>query len=81
MRIEVRLFAVAKELAGGPTLVVDLADGATVGDLRRALGEAIPTLRPMLKGMRLAVGHQYVDDSATIYTGDEVALIPPVSGG
>jgi len=81
VRVEVRLFAIAKELAGGPTVAVELAEGASVGDLRRALGEAVPGLGDMLGGMRLAVGQEYVGDDVVIRDRDEVALIPPVSGG
>ena len=81
MRIEVRLFAVAKELAGGPTVGVELPEPASVRSLRSALGDRFPALKPLLRGMRLAVGHEYVGDDTTLGPGDEVALIPPVSGG
>jgi MoaE-MoaD fusion protein len=72
----VRLFAVLRERAGSDSLEIDLDDGATVADAVRALA-------PVADGMpfRVALNREYADDSAPITEGDELAAIPPVSGG
>jgi molybdopterin synthase catalytic subunit/molybdopterin converting factor small subunit len=76
MQIEVRLFAGLREIAGARERVVELPDGAVAGDVWDALelGSEPP-------GLLLALNHAYVERSASLAEGDEVALIPPVSGG
>ena len=81
MRIEVRLFALARQLAGSPVVIVDVPVPATAGGVRTALRLAYPTLAELLSGMRIAVDSEYVEDDRQIAPGSEVALIPPVSGG
>jgi molybdopterin synthase catalytic subunit len=80
MQVHVRLFASAREAAGTSRLTVELPDGATVGD---AIG-AVTRLHPLVGGIRqlvLARNRDYVGLEAPLGDGDEVALIPPVSGG
>ena len=78
MRVVVRLFAGLRERAGTGEQEVELADGATAADvwasLRDGLGE-----RP--DGLVLAVNRSYAAEDTPLADGDEVALIPPVSGG
>ena len=76
MRVAVRLFAGLRERAGVGSLEVDLPDGATVADVwpRLELGEE-PS------GLLYALNRDYADRAAGLSEGDEVALIPPVSGG
>lgn len=81
MTITVQLFARARELAKAGEAIVALADGATVGDLRAALANRLPALRELLAVSRIAVNHEFTADSNAIHTTDEVAVIPPVSGG
>lgn len=81
MRARVHLFAVARQRAGRPSVEVDLPDGATVADLKRALRETVPDLAAVLPAARLAVNAEYADDAAPVPPGAEIALIPPVSGG
>ena len=81
MQLSVRLFAALRERAGTDELRLDgLPDGATVADLKRELLARFPELRS-LDHVRAAVGNAYVDEASTLREGDEVALIPPVSGG
>ncbi|WP_165250845.1 NTP transferase domain-containing protein [Paludisphaera soli] len=77
----VRLFAIARQLAGGPEVVVALDDPATVADLRRALVEQHPTLGSIADRVRIAVDDEYAEDDAVLPPGATLALIPPVSGG
>ena len=82
MTVNVRLFAVLRERAGTDSIAVDLADGATVGDAIAALAET-PELAGVLDRLpvAMAVNRDYAAADTTLSEGDEVALIPPVSGG
>jgi molybdopterin synthase catalytic subunit/molybdopterin converting factor small subunit len=76
MRITVRLFAVLRERAGCGERELDLGDGSRVGDVWGALG-----LGDEPAGIAYARNREYADRDAALSDGDEVALIPPVSGG
>lgn len=78
--LRVAVFAGMADLAGGRLLEVPWA-GGTVGDLRRALAAAHPQLEPLLARSAVARGTCYVPDDARLAIGDDVAVIPPVSGG
>ena len=81
MLVDVLLFAAAKVRAGSPTTVVELAEPATVADLKSALVRSCPALAPMMDSVRVAVNSTYAEDDDPIPPGAEVAVIPPVSGG
>ncbi|MHC4879716.1 MAG: MoaD/ThiS family protein [Planctomycetota bacterium] len=81
MQLQIRLFARAQELAGAPSVAVDLPDQATVADLRSALGTQYPGLQPLLQHLHVAIGTDYADDSATLSESSSVTCFPPVSGG
>lgn len=83
MVLHVRLFAVLRERAGRDSLEIELAEGATVRDALRALTAASEPLGEALEAMPLvmAVNRSYASEEATLSAGDELALIPPVSGG
>jgi molybdopterin synthase catalytic subunit/molybdopterin converting factor small subunit len=81
VRVTVRLYAVVRERAGQPHLLLDLPDPATVGDLRRALAKALPAVAGILPHARIALGEEFADDATRIPTGVEASVIPPVSGG
>src|SRR5215218_2191631 len=74
MLVSVRLFAGLRERAGAARLDVELPDDATVADLLAAM-ELAP------RSCVAAVNREYADGGARISPGDEVALVPPVSGG
>ena len=82
MQVSIRLFAVFRERAGRERLDLELADGATVADALATLG-AEPGLGELLAKMpvRVALNREYVSEEAPITPDDELALIPPVSGG
>jgi molybdopterin synthase catalytic subunit len=80
--VRVRLFAILRERAGRDSLTLELTEGATVADALEALaGE--PGLGELLARLPLgvAVNREYAGMDATLGAGDELALIPPVSGG
>jgi molybdopterin converting factor subunit 1 len=81
MTLTVRLFARVRDLAGSDTVGVELPAAATVADLRRTLADRFPALGELLARSAVAVNHDFADDSRPLSAGDEVAVIPPVSGG
>jgi molybdopterin converting factor small subunit len=81
MKVQVRLFARARDLAGADTVVVELPEGATVGDVRRRLAAAYPALAGLLERSALAVGDEFAEDTRRLPVAAEIALLPPVSGG
>ena len=81
MKVRVKLFAVAKELAGCDELAIDLPQGATVGDLRATVMSTSPMLARIVPHALWAVGVEYANDDTALNEKSEVALIPPVSGG
>lgn len=81
MKVSVKLFARARDLAGAPSVDIELPNGATVAQLKAALLENSPALRPMAATLLVAVGSEYASESAVIAPGAEVACFPPVSGG
>ncbi|MBT8462138.1 MAG: MoaD/ThiS family protein [Gemmatimonadetes bacterium] len=78
--VPVRLFGRHREAAGEPVLPVELADGATVADLKTALAQH-PAFGTSLDGAAVAVNRTYRSDESLVVEGDEVAIIPPVAGG
>lgn len=81
MQVRVRLFGPARDLLGKDAVDFPLPDSATVAILRERLSAAFPSLYPLLPRCRFAVNGEYVDETIPLRDGDEVALIPPVSGG
>ena len=84
MILEVRLFAILRERAGTGSVSVELPDdGATVADALRALGAQSAPLASALDALTvvMAVNREYAGEDAILAPGDELALIPPVSGG
>lgn len=78
--VAVALFAGMAALAGTRSASLPWP-GGTVGDLRRALAAACPPCAPLLERSAVAVGGRYAGDDVPVAPGDDVAVIPPVSGG
>jgi sulfur-carrier protein len=76
---KVRAFGITKEILGSKEKVIQF-DGQTVADLRRILVESYPELQS-LRSLMVAINNVYAEDSQFLQEGDEIALIPPVSGG
>jgi len=81
MRVTVRLFARLRDLAGSGELVRDVPSPATVQTVWRGLVADMPALGEYERTMSVAVNADYSKMSATVGEGDEVAFLPPVSGG
>ena len=81
MTIRVKLFAAMRDLTGDDVAEVELPDGATVGDLRREMGKLLPLARSLLNRSGVAVNHDLAENDRVLQATDELAVIPPVSGG
>ena len=81
MRIKVKLFAILRERANVAELQIELSERSTVDDARQAILQNLPQLAPLLKRIAFAVNQSYVSTDTILKDGDELALIPPVSGG
>ena len=81
MTLTVHLFARGRELAGADTIAAELPAAATVADLRRTLAARFPAIAGLLERSAVAVNHDFAEDDRVLSAGDEVAVIPPVSGG
>ena len=81
MRARVRLFARLSELAGTRETEVELGEGLSVGDAYRLLCQRYPDLADYSHSLMFAVNAHYVSPEHPLADGDELALIPPVSGG
>ncbi|HLX37518.1 MAG TPA: molybdopterin converting factor subunit 1 [Candidatus Binataceae bacterium] len=80
-RLTIKLFATLRERAGAPELTREFADDATVAQIWARLKTEFPALEGHRDAVRFAVNQEYVDDDYRPRAGDEIAFIPPVSGG
>ena len=81
MRVRVRLFARLRELAGTGELEREAPAGATVRTIWDLLVREYPAIAPYADSMSCAVNADYARMTTTVGDGDEVAFLPPVSGG
>ena len=81
MQLSVRLFARARDLAGSEIVTVELADGASVADLKSALAEQHESLASIVPHLLVAIGTDYAEDSTSLSSDADVSCFPPVSGG
>ncbi len=81
MKIRVLFFASCREIVGMRQCDMEVADGISVAQLKRILMAEFPGLNRLSQSLTAAVNAEYVNDSAPLQDADEVALIPPVSGG
>jgi molybdopterin synthase catalytic subunit len=80
-RLTIKLFATLRERAGTPELTRDYPDDVTVEQIWACLKAEFPALEGHRDAVRFAVNQEYVDDDYRPHPGDEIAFIPPVSGG
>ena len=81
MRVTVRLFARLRDLAGTGELVRDVPAASTIDGVWRHLVAEMPAFGEYERTMSVALNADYSRMSATVKDGDEVAFLPPVSGG
>jgi MoaE-MoaD fusion protein len=81
MRVRVLFFGMLKDVAGKSDEFVDLPTGAAVRDALRELASQSPEIKRAMGSLAVAVNQQYAGAQTLLKEGDEVALLPPVSGG
>ena len=81
MRVALLCFGVLKDVFGGERDVVDLPAGASVADLMEMLRGELPQDTQVWRSLAVAVNREYAGLATVLHEGDEVALLPPVSGG
>ena len=81
MTVKVLFFASCRDLVGAREQQVALSSGATVGDLIAEIASEHARFVEMAPSLMVSVNQEYMDRSTALKDGDEVAFIPPVSGG
>ena len=81
MRVTVRLFARLRDVAGASELARDLPPGATIGDVWRELAREFPEFAGYERSISSAINADYARMDHVVGEGDEIAFLPPVSGG
>ena len=81
MRVKILFFGMLKELAGRASDTIDVAEGASVAEVLRHYESEMPRLKEALSSLALAVNQQYAGPDTKLKAGDEIAVLPPVSGG
>jgi molybdopterin synthase sulfur carrier subunit len=80
MEIKILAFGMAKEIMGGRYKNISLPENSSVNDLRSLLEQQYPPLKEMAS-YAIALNKEYVTTNEVIRPSDEIAIIPPVSGG
>ena len=81
MRVTIRLFARLRDIAGAAELPREVTPGSTIGTVWRQLADEYPALAPYERSISSAVNADYARMNTELREGDEVAFLPPVSGG
>jgi MoaD family protein len=81
MKVHVQFYAQLRDLVGVSQFDVDLAEGATVGDLLSQIYAQHPSLRAHDKSILIGAGVEFVDRNYQLKPGEAIALMPPVQGG
>jgi molybdopterin converting factor subunit 1 len=81
MRITIRLFGRLRDVAGASELLREVPDGATVASAWTLLGAEFPRVAPYTRSVSAAVNADFARMTTPLAEGDEVAFLPPVSGG
>mgnify|MGYP001159520412 FL=1 len=81
MKVTVKTFAALRDIIGSANVEIDVSSDATVREVLRAVNELYPKMDKIASQIMIAVNMEYVDLDHAVHQNDEVALIPPVSGG
>lgn len=80
MQIDILAFGITKDILGKSIVKIDIPEGTSVKELKEQLFESFPKMKE-LKSLLIAVNEEYGDETHILTIKDEIALIPPVSGG
>ncbi|MED5580345.1 MAG: MoaD/ThiS family protein [Nitrospinota bacterium] len=81
MLVKVKCFAWAYEVTGSDEIEVEMKESAKVSDLREILSQKFPKFSGRMESIAVSINQEFVGEGAIISSSDEVALIPPISGG
>jgi len=81
VHVTIRLFARLREMAGTANLAREIPDGATAADVWSALVRDFPAMAEYTRNVACAVNEEYARLTSPLRDGDEIAFLPPVSGG
>ena len=81
MKVRVRVFAALREVLGKDDVEVELPEGTTIEGLWEQLVDDDDRLQPFTKSINFAINHDFVGKETELNPDDEVAFLPPVSGG
>ena len=81
MRVTVRFFAILRDRAAMDELILNLPPGSVVSAALESIGSKLPSICTLLPRAAVAINREYASRDTTLNDGDELALIPPVSGG
>lgn len=79
--LTVQLFASIRDAAGREEVVVELPEDASASDLKLEIARQLPAVQPHIESAAVVINHRVARPLDPIHPGDEVALLPPVSGG
>ncbi len=81
MKVKVKYFAVCREMFNRDEEEMELPDGAVLMDILKRLEEEWPEIPEYYQVMQMSVNWEYATERTKLSDGDEIALIPPVTGG
>lgn len=80
MKVKILAFGIAKDIVGGKSGEMEFSENATIAEVKSALTDKYPDFEQLRK-FSIAVNESYQEDQYVIKEGDELVIIPPVSGG
>lgn len=81
MKVAVKLFARARDLAGTGSVELEIPDASHVADMKKVLATRFPDLSPLVPSLLVAIGTDYANDRTPLTADADIACFPPVSGG
>jgi molybdopterin converting factor small subunit len=81
MKIQIKLFAAARELSDRGEIEMEVDDGMQVGEMKIKISGEYPNLKDLILRSAVSLNREFATDDYVICEHDEIALIPPVSGG
>jgi molybdopterin converting factor subunit 1 len=81
VKVRLRFFAALREIIGLEEMEKDVTEGTTAGRIFDELMDEYPRLRSYARVIQIAINQEFADRQRVVVSGDEVAFLPPVSGG